>query len=100
MELPQERPGCRHVYHVYTVRTSDRDRLQAALLARGIHTGIHYPIPVHLQAAHADLGHARGDFPISERLAGEVLSLPLYPELTDGQVEEVAAVLRGALQEA
>ena len=100
MELPQERSGCRHVYHVYTVRTSDRDRLQAALLARGIHTGIHYPIPVHLQAAHADLGYARGDFPISERLAGEVLSLPLYPELTDGQVEEVAAVLRGALQEA
>ena len=100
MRLPQERPGCRHVYHVYAVRTRERQRLQAALLERGIHTGIHYPIPVHLQPAHADLGYTRGDFPISERLADEVLSLPLYPELTDSQVGAVAAALRGVLQEA
>jgi dTDP-4-amino-4,6-dideoxygalactose transaminase len=100
MRLPQERPGCRHVYHVYAVRTRERERLQAALLERGIHTGIHYPIPVHLQPAHADLGYTRGDFPVSEQLADEVLSLPLYPELTDAQVEHVAAALRGVLQEA
>ena len=100
MRLPQERPGCRHVYHVYAVRTRERQRLQAALLERGIHTGIHYPIPVHLQPAHADLGYQRGDFPVSEQLADEVLSLPLYPELSDAQVEQVAAALRGVLQEA
>jgi len=100
MRLPQERPGCRHVYHVYAVRTRERQRLQAALLERGVHTGIHYPIPVHLQPAHHDLGYRRGDFPVSEQLADEVLSLPLYPELTDTQVAEVAAALRGVLQEA
>jgi dTDP-4-amino-4,6-dideoxygalactose transaminase len=100
MRLPQERPGCRHVYHVYAIRTRERQRLQAALLERGIHTGIHYPIPVHLQPAHADLGYTRGDFPVSEQLADEVLSLPLYPELTDAQVAYVAAALRGVLQEA
>ena len=100
MQLPRERAGCRHVYHVYAVRTRDRQRLQAALLERGIQTGIHYPIPVHLQPAHADLGYARGDFPVSERLADEVLSLPLYPELTDAQVNDVASALRGVLQEA
>ena len=100
MQLPKERPGCRHVYHVYTVRTRDRQRLQAALLERGIHTGIHYPIPVHLQPAHADLGYARGDFPVAEQLANEVLSLPIYPELSDAHVGEVADALRGVLQEA
>ena len=100
MQLPTERPGCRHVYHVYTVRTRDRQRLQAALLERGIQTSVHYPIPVHLQPAHADLGYSRGDFPVSEQLADEVLSLPIYPELQDAQVAEVAAALRGMLQEA
>jgi dTDP-4-amino-4,6-dideoxygalactose transaminase len=100
MRAPNERPGCRHVYHVYAVRTRERQRVQAALLERGIHTGIHYPIPVHLQPAHADLGYRRGDFPVSEQLAGEVLSLPLYPELTDAQVGAVAEALRGVLQEA
>jgi dTDP-4-amino-4,6-dideoxygalactose transaminase len=100
MQLPQERPGSRHVYHVYAVRTRERQRVQAALLERGIHTGIHYPIPVHLQPAHADLGYTRGDFPVSEQLADEVLSLPLYPELTDAQVSDVAGALRRVLQEA
>jgi dTDP-4-amino-4,6-dideoxygalactose transaminase len=100
MQLPKARPGCRHVYHVYAVRTRERHRVQAALLARGIHTGIHYPIPVHLQPAHADLGYRRGDFPVAEQLADEVLSLPLYAELSDAQVGEVAAALHGVLQEA
>ena len=91
---PAERPGCRHVYHVYAVRTPERARLQQALRERGIHTGIHYPIPVHLQPAHADLGYRAGDFPHAERAAAEVLSLPMFPELTDEQVEEVASCVR------
>jgi dTDP-4-amino-4,6-dideoxygalactose transaminase len=98
MQLPKERPGCAHVYHVYAVRTGERQRIQAALLERGIHTGIHYPIPVHLQPAHADLGYTKRDFPVAEQLAEEVLSLPIYPELSDAQVGEVAAALRGVLQ--
>ena len=100
VQLPRERAGCRHVYHVYAVRTRERQRMQAALQAQGIHTGVHYPIPVHLQPAHADLGYKRGDFPVSEQLADEVLSLPMFPELTDGQVEEICTVVRGVLQQA
>ncbi len=98
--LPAERPDVRHVFHVFAVRLQERDAWRERLAARGIQTGVHYPIPVHLQPAHADLGYKRGDFPESERLADEVLSLPIYPELTDDQVREVADVLRGSLQAA
>jgi dTDP-4-amino-4,6-dideoxygalactose transaminase len=98
LRTPVRRPDCRHVFHCYTVRTPWRDRLVEHLRAQHIGTGIHYPIPVHLQPAHADLGYGRGDFPNSERAAAEVLSLPLYPELTDDQVRTVAAaVLEGAV---
>ena len=96
LRVPKERPGCRHVYHVYVVRSEARDQLRAALTREGIQTGIHYPIPVHLQAAHADLGHHVGDFPIAEAAAREVLSLPIFPEMTRGQVEAVAAVVSKA----
>ncbi len=91
---PVVRPGARHVFHVYTVRTSERDRYRRALAERGIHTGVHYPIPIHLQAAHADLGYSAGDFPHAERAAAEVLSLPMYAELSDAQIEQVAAAVR------
>jgi dTDP-4-amino-4,6-dideoxygalactose transaminase len=87
---PVERPGCRHVYHVYAVRTGDRQRDQDMLRERGIQTGVHYPIPVHLQPAHADLGYSLGTFPHAERAASEVLSLPMFAELATAQVEEVA----------
>lgn len=90
---PIEQPGCRHVYHVYAVRLAARDTTRAALQAAGIHTGVHYPIPVHLQAAYADLGYRRGDFPVSEAAASQVLSLPIFPEMTTGQVQAVAASL-------
>ncbi|HEY6361803.1 MAG TPA: DegT/DnrJ/EryC1/StrS family aminotransferase [Vicinamibacterales bacterium] len=93
LRLPVERAGCRHVYHLYTVRVADRDRFQACLRERGVDTGMHYPIPVHLQPAHADLGYRRGEFPESEQAAAEVLSLPMFAELTDGQVEAVAAAV-------
>ncbi|BCH35530.1 glutamine--scyllo-inositol aminotransferase [Mesorhizobium sp. L-8-10] len=93
IRTPVEADGRRHVYHVYAIRTHDRDGLQKALAAEGIHTGLHYPIPVHLQEAHLDLGHKPGDFPISEAAAREVLSLPIYPEMTARQVEQVVAAV-------
>ena len=90
---PSEAPGARHVYHIYAIRTSSRDQLQAGLDAAGVQTGIHYPTPVHLLPAYADLGYMNGQFPHSEKAAGEVLSLPLYPELTADMQEQVAAAL-------
>jgi dTDP-4-amino-4,6-dideoxygalactose transaminase len=98
IDVPRERPGSRHVYHVYTVLSRERARLQASLQAREIRTGIHYPIPLHLQPAHADLGYRKGDFPVAEQLANEVLSLPMFPELSDHEVCEVADALQDALQ--
>jgi dTDP-4-amino-4,6-dideoxygalactose transaminase len=93
---PGVRPNTRHVYHVYAVRTPERDRLQASLQAQGVQTGIHYPIPVHLQPAYADLGYRQGDFPHSERAAQETLSLPMYPELTEAQIDQVVEAVVGA----
>jgi dTDP-4-amino-4,6-dideoxygalactose transaminase len=84
----------RHVYHVYAIRTQARQAWQDALQAQGIHTGIHYPIPVHLLEAFADLGYERGDFPHSESAANEVLSLPMFAELTPAQSETVAKAVR------
>ncbi|MGH9237952.1 MAG: DegT/DnrJ/EryC1/StrS family aminotransferase [Vicinamibacterales bacterium] len=93
---PVERPDCRHVYHVYAVRLSQRDSTRAALQAADIQTGVHYPIPIHLQPAHADLGYGPGDFPVSEQAAAQVLSLPMFPEMTVEQVEQVAAAVLAA----
>ena len=97
VERPAEMPWARHVYHVYTLRTDDRDGLQSALQAEGIQTGIHYPVPVHLQPAYADLGYGRGGFPRSEEAAAQVLSLPLYPELSSAAVAEVSGVVKKAV---
>jgi dTDP-4-amino-4,6-dideoxygalactose transaminase len=96
VNTPVELPGRRHVYHVYAVRSRDRDGLRRVLDAEGIQSGLHYPIPVHLQKAHADLGHQAGDFPVSEAAAQEVMSLPIYPEMTMRQVEIVAEALEQA----
>jgi dTDP-4-amino-4,6-dideoxygalactose transaminase len=93
IRLPSEARDARHVYHIYAVRTHERDRVRSELHAAGIQAGIHYPIPVHLQPAYANLGYRRGDFPVSERAADEVLSLPLYPELTPAAIHRVARVL-------
>jgi dTDP-4-amino-4,6-dideoxygalactose transaminase len=91
--VPAVRPACRHVYHVYAVRSSERDRCRELLKRQGIQTGLHYPIPAHLQRAYADLGYGPGDFPHAEAAAAEVMSLPLFPEMTSEQVEMVAAAL-------
>lgn len=90
---PVEAADRRHVYHVYAIRSRDRDGLQRALSAEGIQSGLHYPIPVHLQKAHADLGYQAGDFPISEAAAREVLSLPIYPEMPAWHLDQVVAAL-------
>jgi dTDP-4-amino-4,6-dideoxygalactose transaminase len=92
--LPQEADYARHVYHVYAVRTNDRAGLERTLKANGVATGIHYPVPVHLQPAYADLGYCEGDFPESERAAREVLSLPMFPELTHTEIEIVCAAVK------
>jgi dTDP-4-amino-4,6-dideoxygalactose transaminase len=97
VERPTEMPWARHVYHVYTLRSDDRDGLQTALQAEGIQTGIHYPVPVHLQPAYADLGYGRGAFPRSEAASKQVLSLPLYPELSSAAVAEVADAVKRAV---
>lgn len=95
--LPAEAPGDEHVWHLYVVRVPERDRVLEALHAAGIGAGIHYPRPVHLQGAFARLGHAEGDFPVSEAAAASILSLPIYPGITASQQEQVADALRDAL---
>ena len=86
---------CRHVYHVYAIELMERDEVQKALQAAGIGTGIHYPVPVHLQKAYADLGCGPGDLPVTEALANRFLSLPIYAEL---RPEQAAEVVRGLSQ--
>jgi dTDP-4-amino-4,6-dideoxygalactose transaminase len=97
VKTPVVMPYSHHVYHVYAVRVGDRAALQQKLNEQGIQTGIHYPIPVHLQPAYSDLGYAPGSFPHSELAAQAVLSLPMYAELTSEQVEGVSkAVSEGS----
>jgi dTDP-4-amino-4,6-dideoxygalactose transaminase len=93
VELPLHAEGVRHVHHLYVVRCRERQHLQAGLDARGIQSGVHYPYPIHLLPAFAELGHRLGDFPEAERAAREVLSLPMFPELTAEQGTEVAAAV-------
>ena len=93
-------PYARHVYHVYAVRVQQREAMQKALSAEGIQTGIHYPIPVHMQPAYSDLGYRAGDFPHSEKAAAEVLSLPMFPEMTEAQLQAVATAVRECMHAA
>jgi dTDP-4-amino-4,6-dideoxygalactose transaminase len=94
VEIPVEQPYARAVYHLYVIRHPRRDALATALRERGIGTLVHYPIPLHLQRAFAELGRKKGDFPVAERAAAEILSLPLFPEMTDGQAEAVIRAIR------
>lgn len=101
VRLPRAAGYARHVYHIYAVRTSRRSLWKAELQARGIHTGIHYPFPVHQLPAYSDLGYHAGQFPHSELAAKEVLSLPMFAELTEEQTAAVAnAVLDVAQSDA
>jgi dTDP-4-amino-4,6-dideoxygalactose transaminase len=98
--LPATLPGRKHVYYVYVVRSRERDGLQRTLAERGIATGIHFPVPIHLQPACADLGYQQGDLPVTEQIAREVLSLPMYPELTNEQIQHVASSIVSTRAEA
>ena len=89
--LPYEPEHVRAVYHLYVIRVRERDALLTHLNGRGIGAGIHYPIPLHLQPVYRQLGYGRGAFPLAEEATDHMLSLPMYPELTRGQIEEVAA---------
>jgi dTDP-4-amino-4,6-dideoxygalactose transaminase len=94
LELPEEEPYVRSVYHLFVVRHPKRDALAAALKERGVGTLVHYPIPLHLQPAFRSLGGREGDLPVAERAAAEILSLPLYPELTEERAARVARAVR------
>jgi dTDP-4-amino-4,6-dideoxygalactose transaminase len=97
--LPATMTGCDHAWHLFVVLHPERDRIRAALQARGVETGLHYPIPIHRQEAYLHLGHGPGDFPVSERVARECLSLPLFPEMTTGQQDQVVEALQDALRQ-
>jgi dTDP-4-amino-4,6-dideoxygalactose transaminase len=98
LDVPREQEYARSVHHLFVVRHPQRDALAAALRERGIGTLIHYPIPLHLQPAFAPLGGAPGDLPVVEKTAGEILSLPLYPEMTDAQAERVVDSVRDSVR--
>ena len=91
---PSEGLGVKHVYHLYVIRTRERDALQRFLKEKGIETLIHYPIPIHLQKAYEDLGYRQGDLPVTEQCCSEILSLPLYPEIKESEMEEVIQSIR------
>jgi dTDP-4-amino-4,6-dideoxygalactose transaminase len=91
---PSRAPWVEHVYHLYAIRVADRDLVIRSLAEKGVGTGIHYPIPVHLQAAYESLGYARGSFPRAEQCAEEFLSLPMYPELAAEQVKYVTQAVK------
>jgi dTDP-4-amino-4,6-dideoxygalactose transaminase len=96
-ELPAEER--RHVFYAYTIRVPGgrRDALRKHLADRGIATQVYYPIPLHLQRAAEFLGYRRGDLPVTERLSAEVLSLPIYPELREDQLDRISSEIRGYL---
>jgi len=91
---PQEMPYAKHVYHLYVIRAPRRDELQKHLEAKGVATGLHYPVPLHVQNAFKHLGYKEGDFPVTEKAAREILSLPMFPELTAEQIAYVAGAIR------
>ena len=95
--LPEEQSYARAVYHLFVVRHERRAAFMAAMAARGVGTAIHYPVALHLQGAFASLGGKRGDRKVVERAADEIVSLPVYPELTDAQVGAVIAAVKEAV---
>jgi dTDP-4-amino-4,6-dideoxygalactose transaminase len=94
LTLPREMSYAEHVYHLYVVQTEGRDALQETLNSAGVQTGIHYPIPIHLQPAYSSLGYKASDFPEAERQASRLLSLPMFPELTESQIMHVAETIK------
>lgn len=92
--LPREMEYAKHVYHLFVIQTARRNDLQKYLTEKGVGTGLHYPIPLHLQKCFAGMGYRKGEFPVSEQLSERGLSLPMFPELSDNQIEFVADCIR------
>jgi dTDP-4-amino-4,6-dideoxygalactose transaminase len=93
VKTPHVPADCQHVFHQYTIRAQQRDELQKFLTDRKIGNAVYYPVPLHLQAIYADLGHRAGSFPESEKAAAEAISLPMFPELRKDQIERVAGTI-------
>jgi dTDP-4-amino-4,6-dideoxygalactose transaminase len=94
LKRPQQADDVESAWHLYVVRHPQRDGLKKFLEENGIGCGLHYPLPLHLQKCYAHLGYKPGSFPVAEKAAQECLSLPIYPELRDDQIQRVAAVVR------
>ena len=92
--VPKEMSYGKHVYHLYVVQTNDRDALRQQLTDAGVESGLHYPIPLHLQKAYTHLGYGKGDFPVTEKMKDYILSLPIYPGMTNEAIQHVAAELQ------
>lgn len=92
--LPKEEPYAKHVYHLYVIRTANRDVVKECLEEKGISTGIHYPTPLHLQPSYKYLGHKEGDFPVTEQCSKEILSLPMFPELGRKEIEKIVQLTK------
>jgi len=95
IQLPVTGEGNTHTFHQYTIAVPEREKLMAHLEAKGVSARVYYPIPLHLQECNKDLGYKKGDFPVSEGLAQKVLSLPVYPELSEGEIEYIINVVKG-----
>ena len=93
---PKPLPGCSEAHHIFAVEVENRDRVRALLCENGIETGVHYPLPVHLQPAYSGLAYRKGDLPISERIASRTLSLPIFAELTRQQIDRVCHAMRAS----
>jgi dTDP-4-amino-4,6-dideoxygalactose transaminase len=94
---PAKAESVQHVYHIYAIRVQERDEVMRFLAEKGIGSGVHYPVPIHLQEAYRSLGYVNGDFPIAERCATEFISLPMFPELTPNQVNVVVEAMKEAV---
>lgn len=93
IQLPETRSNCRHVFHLFVIKTEKRDDLIKALTEEGISSGIHYPVPLHLQEAYSFMGHKKNDFPITEQSCNQILSLPFWPEISNNQISDVCRVI-------
>lgn len=94
IKIPNELPYAMHVYHLYVIQSAERDKLKEYLRANQIETGLHYPVPLHLQKCFEHLGYKKGDFPVTEKLAEECLSLPIYPDISEEQIEIVCEKIK------
>jgi dTDP-4-amino-4,6-dideoxygalactose transaminase len=99
VNTPKEMPYARHVYHLYVIRVKDRQGLQNYLNEKGVSSGYHYKYPLHLQKAYENLGYKNGDFPVTERVMEDIISLPMYPELTPAQIEYVVETVKEFVQQ-